>query len=86
MKMRMPSRVPTFLFAALTFVACAAVFTAVAVVPAPPAVLPLAALICIGGPALAAWHLRSFAATREPLTELRRRLRELPEVEHPLGL
>jgi hypothetical protein len=86
--MRMPSRLPSYLFALVTFAACAAVFAAVAVVPAPPAVLPLAALICIGCPAIAAWQLRgdTLAAEHEPLAELRRGLAELPEVEHPLGL
>ena len=83
----MPSRVPAYLFAAVTFAASAAVFAVAAVVPAPPAVLPLAALICIGCPAMAAWQLRdTLAAEYEPLAQLRRGLAELPEVDHPLGL
>jgi hypothetical protein len=84
--MRVGSRLPTYLFAAVTFAACAAVFAAVVVMSAPPAVLPLAALICIGCPAIAAWQLRdAHAAQHEPLAQLRRVLAELPEVEHPLG-
>ena len=83
----MPSRPFRHLFAALTFVAGMAVFAAAALVPAPPAVLPLAALICIGCPALATWQLREDKhAVDAPLAELRRGLAELPEVEHPLGL
>jgi hypothetical protein len=81
----MPFRLPRHVFAALTFAACAAVFAAAALVPAPPAVLPLAALICMGCPAVATWQLRDDACP-EPLREMRRRLAELPEVDHPLGL
>jgi peptidoglycan/LPS O-acetylase OafA/YrhL len=71
------------LFAVVTVVACAGLFAAAALVPAPPAVLPLAALVCIGCPMLVAWHMRH---TRDPVGELRRSLDELPETEHPLGL
>jgi hypothetical protein len=84
---RIASRLPTYLFALVTFAACVAVFAAAVVTPAPLAVLPLAALICVGCPAIAAWQMRdAIAATHEPLAQLRRGLAELPEVEHPLGL
>jgi peptidoglycan/LPS O-acetylase OafA/YrhL len=83
----MPSRPLAKLFTALTIAACAALFAAVALVPAPPAVLPLAALICIGGPVVSTSQLRQAARRTddELLADLRRRLDALPEVEHPLG-
>ena len=68
---------------------CGGLFVAVAAVPAPLAVVPLAAIVCIGCPIVAAWNLplavavlRAAAADRR---ELRRSLARLPEVEHPLG-
>ena len=84
----MPSLRSTHVFSAVTLAACAAVFAAVVLVPAPVAVLPLAALICIGGPVVAAWQVPRAPRAGEPkmLADLRRRLDELPEVEHPLGL
>jgi hypothetical protein len=40
-----------------TALLCAGLFIAAALIPAPPAVLPLAAVACIGCPILAAWDL-----------------------------
>ena len=80
-------------FSALAVIASAALFTAAALVPAPPAVLPLVLAVCIGGPMLGAWELRSTVTRRRrrPLdsravAQLRRHLDQLPETQHPLGL
>lgn len=79
----------------LAVIVSAGLFTAALMVPAPPAVLPLLLLVCIGGPMLAAWELRSTGAgaaragkrlDRSALAQLRRHLDELPETHHPLGL
>jgi peptidoglycan/LPS O-acetylase OafA/YrhL len=91
MRMRRPQR-STWVFAALAVFTSAVIFTAAALVPAPPAVLPLVLAVCIGGPMLAAWELRSkLHRTAGPLdstalARLRRHLDELPETQHPLGL
>jgi len=81
----------------LAAVACAGLLAAAALAPAPPAAIPVLALVCIGFPVLAAWELPialavlrlrprpSDALDRRSLSELRRRLEDLPEVEHPLG-
>jgi 4-amino-4-deoxy-L-arabinose transferase-like glycosyltransferase len=87
----------TRLFCALAVVMSGALFTAAALVPAPPAVLPLLLAVCIGGPMLAAWELRSTTGvatrrrTRDKLdsnavAQLRSQLEALPETQHPLGL
>src|SRR3954471_5085557 len=88
----------TRLLCALAVVTSGVLFTAAALVPAPPAVLPLVLIVCIGGPMLAAWELRSTTrvARRDrprggrldanSLAQLRRHLDELPETQHPLGL
>ena len=65
----------THVFAGLTLAVSAGVFAAVALVPAPAAVLPLAALICIGGPVVATWHLRHLIGARDPEPVV-----DLPEV------
>jgi hypothetical protein len=95
----MPARRQRFLtrvLCALAVITSAALFTAAALVPAPPAVLPLVLAVCIGGPMLAAWELRSTVGAGRPrmkspldtraLAKLRRHLDELPETQHPLGL
>ncbi len=86
-------RAYTWIFPALAVLTSAGLFTAAALVPAPPAILPLVLAVCIGGPMLAAWELRTVTAarTRSPLdsravARLRRHLDELPETPHPLGL
>ena len=85
----------TWVFAIVAVITSAALFTAAALVPAPTAVLPLILAVCIGGPMLAAWELRSTVGTPRParrpldsraLAQLRRHLDELPETQHPLGL
>jgi hypothetical protein len=59
---------------------------------APVAAAPLVAAICVGCPLFAFWEVPgALAALRldrgeKALTRLRRRLAELPETEHPLGL
>jgi hypothetical protein len=80
-------------FAGLVVLVSVGLFSAAALVPAPPAVLPLVAIVCIGGPMLAAWELRSAIGRRSAapldshaLTTLRRHLDKLPETKHPLGL
>src|SRR3954447_579210 len=94
----MPARRQRFLtrmLCAMAVVTSACLFTAAALVPAPPAVLPLVLAVCIGGPMLAAWELRSVLGAgrrRGPppldsraVARLRRHLEELPETQHPLG-
>jgi hypothetical protein len=85
----------TRLFCALAVIASGALFTAAALVPAPPSVLPLVLAVCIGGPMLAAWELRSTTGVRrrdrnapdpDAVARLRRQLEALPETQHPLGL
>ena len=84
----------------LVALASSGVLTAAALVPAPPAVLPFVVLVCVGYPMLAALDvpvsiavLRAtggVARRRDPLDalafeELRRRIDDLPETQHPLG-
>ena len=84
----------TCMFAMLIVAASAGLFSAAALAPAPPAVLPLVVIVCIGGPMLAAWELRTTLApvigTRRSnsraIAALRRRLDQIPETKHPLGL
>ena len=76
--------------AVVAILACSALLAATVLVPAPPAVLPLAILVAIACPMLAAWELRgSLGALREqelhPITQWRRTLDRLPETKHPLG-
>jgi hypothetical protein len=89
----------TCLHATLTVVIVAVLVSAAALAPAPALVLPLVVLVCVGGPMVAAWelrsvlpHLRRHRAVEVPplddraLARLRRRLDQLPETPHPLGL
>lgn len=89
----------TCALAATAAIACAGLVVAAALVPAPPAALPLLVALCIGCPLLAAWDLpvavtvlrlrRAGPVTptldEGTLDELRERLDQLPETEHPLG-
>ena len=70
-----------------------AVCVAAMVVPPPAAVAPVVAMVCVGGPIFAGWQapeavarMRAERFGRHALAELQRRLVELPETEHPLGL
>jgi hypothetical protein len=84
--------------AALTCVACAGLMIAAMLAPAPPAVVPLAVVVCIGCPIAMAWPvpgsvsiLRASRRLRageneRALKALRQHLSRLPEREHPLGL
>ena len=82
----------TCAFSALTAIVCVCLLTAAALASAPPAVVPLLAMTCVGFPILASWQLPAALAVlgrREEhaaLADLRRRLDELPETSHPLGL
>jgi hypothetical protein len=87
-------------FTLTSVAACASLLVAAALVPAPVAVLPLVAIVCLGGPMLAVWELSRRVGPRaqgppaaarggldaEALAELRRALARLPETRHPLGL
>ena len=91
----------TCVLAAAAAVASAGLFAAAALAPAPPAALPFLIGVCIACPLLAAWelpiaiavlrfgrtvlHPRTRPLDRNALGELRRRLDDLPETEHPLG-
>jgi hypothetical protein len=81
----------TCLLAALAGVACAGLVVAATLAPAPPAALPFLIGVCIACPLLAAWELPMalavlrFGRQQSALGELRSRLNELPETEHPLG-
>lgn len=79
------------LTAAGTCFACVALCVAAILVPAPKGIAPVVACCCVCLPLLTAWQLpRAVAVLQAPglnasaLAELRRRLDELPEVEHPL--
>jgi hypothetical protein len=86
--------------AALSALACGGLLSAALLVPAPAAALPFIVVVCIGCPMLAAWELpASIAALRAgssircpdsldawAVDDLVRRLEDLPETEHPLGL
>jgi hypothetical protein len=77
------------LWAAAIIVTCAGLVSAAALVPAPPAVLPLVVMVCIGGPMVAAWELRSSIRTLRFghwSASVRRQIERLPETKHPLGL
>ncbi len=69
-----------------------ALCSAAILAPAPAAAVPVIAAICVGCPMFATWEApRALALLRadrgeRALTRLRRSLRQLPEVEHPLGL
>jgi hypothetical protein len=75
-------------FAALVVLACAGLVSAAALVPAPPLVLPLIAIVSIGGPMTVTPELQAgIAALRrqhDAMATLRRSLAELPETAHPL--
>lgn len=78
--------------AAVTVLACVALCAAAILVPAPKAVAPLVACCCVSLPLLMSWelpravaNLHAHGRNASALAELRRRLDELPEVEHPLG-
>jgi hypothetical protein len=82
------------LHSGLTALLCAALVVAAALVPAPTHLIPAIVVVSIGVPAAVAWQMahRRFAARHQrPLDEaeveeLLRRLDQLPEVHHPLGL
>ena len=81
-------------FAATTVLTCAGLVVAALLMGAPPAVVPLLAVVCVGAPILATWGLPVALLVlrgerpldRRALVRLRRRLDELPETQHPLGL
>jgi hypothetical protein len=88
-------------FVVLTALVCAGLVSAAALAPAPPGVVPLVVAVCVCCPIVAAWELpvsvAVLRATGRPdgteaaldgraLAALRRRLDELPETQHPLGL
>ena len=75
-------------FAVVVTLACAGLVSAAALVPAPPAVLPLIAIVSVGGPMTVSFELRDGIAAlrrqRAALARFRRNLAELPETAHPL--
>jgi hypothetical protein len=76
--------------AVVAVLACSGLLAAAVLVPVPPAILPLAIVVAIACPMLAAWELRgSLGALREqqmhPIAKWRRTLDRLPETKHPLG-
>jgi len=75
-------------FALLVVLACAGLVSAAALVPAPPLVLPLIAIVSIGGPMTVTPELQAGIAAlrrqRGAIAALRRNLAELPETAHPL--
>jgi hypothetical protein len=75
-------------FALLVALACAGLVSAAALVPAPPAVLPLIAIVSVGGPMAVTIELqaglRALQRRRQALAALRRNLAQLPETAHPL--
>lgn len=84
-------------FAAITVLACAGLMMVAVLAGAPAAAVPLIAAVCVGAPILATWGLpttvlvlrasrREGRLDRRALASMRRRLDELPETQHPLGL
>jgi hypothetical protein len=75
-------------FAVVVVLACAGLVSAAALVPAPPLVLPLIAIVSIGGPMTVTPELQAGIAAlrrqRDAMAALRRNLAELPETAHPL--
>ena len=75
-------------FAALVVLACAGLIGAAALVPAPPLVLPLVAIVSVGGPMTVTPELQTgieaLRRQRRAMAALRQNLAELPETAHPL--
>ena len=75
-------------FAALVVLACAGLIGAAALVPAPPLVLPLVAIVSVGGPMTVTPELQigieALRRQRRAMAALRQNLAELPETAHPL--
>jgi hypothetical protein len=75
-------------FGLLVVLACAGLISAAALVPAPPLVLPLIAIVSVGGPMTVTPELQAGIAAlrrhRDAMATLRRNLAELPETAHPL--
>jgi hypothetical protein len=75
-------------FAVLVALACAGLVSAAALVPAPPDVLPLVAIVSVGGPMAVTGELqagiKALQRRRRALAVLRRHLAQLPETAHPL--
>ena len=75
-------------FAVVVALACAGLVSAAALVPAPPAVLPLIAIVSVGGPMTVSFELRDAVTAlrrqRRAMALFRRNLAELPETAHPL--
>jgi len=75
-------------FAALVVLACGGLISAAALVPAPPLVLPLIAIVSVGGPMTVTPELqigiRALRRQRRAMATLRQNLAELPETAHPL--
>lgn len=81
---------------ALSALTSAALCAGAILATAPPGVVPAIALICVGCPMFAAWEApgalaavradRARRAGGKALARFRRRLDQLPETEHPLGL
>jgi len=74
-------------FAVLVVLASAGLIGAAALVPAPPLVLPLIAIVSVGGPMTVTPELQAGIAAlrrqRAAMAALRRNLAELPETAHP---
>jgi hypothetical protein len=75
-------------FAVLVTLACAGLVSAAALVPAPPLVMPLVAIVSVGGPMTVTPELQAGLAAlrrhRRAVAMFRRNLAELPETAHPL--
>jgi hypothetical protein len=75
-------------FAALVALACAGLVSAAVLVPAPPGVLPLIAIVSVGGPMAVTVELqagiKALQHRRRAVAMLRRSLAQLPETTHPL--
>jgi hypothetical protein len=92
---RSPSAHPRLvLLASLLATAISAGLCAGAMLASPPTmVVPVVVLTCVGAPMFAGWEapgalaaLRAERAGGNLIAAFRRRLQELPETEHPLGL
>lgn len=77
----------------VTALASAGLCAGAILAPAPAMAIPLVVITSVGAPIFAGWQapgaiaaLRAQRANGNALAVFRRRLRDLPETEHPLGL
>jgi hypothetical protein len=93
--LRRPPANPRYLLmvALLTVLVSVGLCVAAILAPAPAMALPLVVTVCVGCPLFAGWQvpvalqcLRADRSGSRAIRALRRSLKQLPEIQHPLGL